>query len=115
MVDRAVSKIISCNTAGTYTLYTCPLNCRAKIPLIFISNVGSTNTISLLWYRIQDSTNYYIFGGKNMTSGEFVQLSEGYIVMEPGDILKVTINSNGDVHALCTAEEEFAANIRRAL
>lgn len=115
MTERAISKVISCLTAGDHTLYACPLNCRAKIPLVFFTNANGTNTVSLLWYRKQDNADYYIIGGKNMTQGEFVQLSDGYIVLEPEDRLTVRLDSAGVIDALCTAEEEFAANIRRAV
>jgi hypothetical protein len=111
---RAISKIIACTTAGTYNLYTCPSNCRAKIPLVFITNANGTNTVQLKWYRKQQNTSFYVVGGKNLSLGEFVQLSDGYIVLEPEDRLDVTISSNGNVDALCTAEETFIANIARA-
>jgi hypothetical protein len=114
MVDpRAISKIIACTTAATHVLYTCPLNCRAKIPLVFFTNVDGTNTVSLKWYRKADDTTYFIIGGKNMSEGEFVQLSQGYIVLDPEDRLEIVLDDSGVVDALCTAEELFAANTTR--
>lgn len=114
MEARAISKVIAITTAGTTTLYTCPSNCRAKIPLVFITNANGTNTIQLKWYRAEDNFSYYIIGGKNLSLGEFVQLSDGYIVMEPGDRLEVVTSSAGNIDALCTAEEMFIANVVRA-
>jgi hypothetical protein len=49
-----------------------------------------------------------------MSQGESIQLSQGYIVLEPEDRLDVTISAIGEVDALCTAEESFLANINRA-
>lgn len=112
---REISKIISCTTAGSHTLYTCPVNCRAKIPLVFFTNANGNNTVSLLWYRAADNASYYIIGGKNMSQGEFVQLSQGYIVLEPGDRLTISLGSSGIIDALCTAEEKFTANTTRAV
>lgn len=114
MIERATSKVISCTTAGEHTLYTCPSNCRAKIPLVFFTNANGSNTVSLLWYRKQDNYDYYIIGGKNMSFGEYVQLSDGYIVMEPEDRLIIELGSSGLVDALCTAEETFISNTTRA-
>lgn len=114
MVERAISHVVSATTIGTHNLYTCPLNCRAKIPLVFFTNANGNNTVSLLWYRKQDNASYYIIGGKNMSLGEFVQLSNAYIVLEPEDRLDIVIGSNGVVDALCTAEEMFISNTTRA-
>jgi hypothetical protein len=112
--SRAISKVIACTTAGTHVLYTCPLNCRAKIPLVFITNANGTNTITFKWYRKVDDLSYYIIGGKNLSLGEFIQLSDAYIVLDPEDRLEVTLSSNGNVDALCTAEETFTPNTTRA-
>jgi len=111
---RAVSYAVSCLTASTHVLYTCPLNCRAKIPLVFFSNPNGNNTVSLSWYRKKNNASYHIVGGKNMASGEFVQLSQAYLVMEPEDRLEITLSTSGHIDALCTAEETFTANLTRA-
>lgn len=110
---RAISHVVACTTAGTYNLYTCPLNCRAKIPLVFFTNANGTNTVSLKWYRKADNASYFIVGGKNMSQGEFVQLSDAYIVLDPEDRLDITVGSTGIVDALCTAEEMFISNVTR--
>lgn len=114
MEARAVSKIIAITTIATKNLYTCPSNCRAKIPLVYIINVSGNNTVQLKWFRKEDNTSYFIIGGKNLSVGESVKLSESYIVLEAGDRLDVTTASAGVVDALCTAEEFFTANINRA-
>lgn len=113
MVERAISKVVACTTAGTHILYTCPLNCRAKIPLVFFTNANGNNTVSLKWYRKQDNASYYIIGGKNMSQGEYVQLSQAYIVLDPEDRLEVILSDAGVIDALCTAEETFTANTTR--
>lgn len=111
---RAISKVIACTTAGTYVLYTCPPNCRAKIPLVFITNANGTNSITFKWYRKVTDVSYFIIGGKNLSLGEFIQFSGSYIVLDPEDRLEVTLGSNGNVDALCTAEETFTPNTTRA-
>lgn len=112
---RAVSYAVSCLTAGAHVLYTCPLNCRAKIPLVFFANANGNNTVSLTWYRKKDNDSYYIIGGKNMTTGEVVQLSQAYIMLEPEDRLEISLSTSGHIDALCTAEELFTANLTRAV
>jgi hypothetical protein len=111
---REISKIIACTTVGTHNLYTCPLNCRSKIPLVFITNAGGNNTVSLKWYRKAQNISFFIQGGKNLSLGESLQFSGAYIVLEPEDRLDITITHNGVVDALCTVEEMFLANKTRA-
>lgn len=106
---REKSVIIACTTdAQRETLYECPANCRARVPLVFITNVNGTVSIAFEWYRAEDTTHYYIISGKNLSTGEFIQLSDSYLVLEPGDKLEVTpTGSTPQVDALCTVEEIF--------
>lgn len=110
MIDfREKSEVISCTTDGaTETLYTCPANCRARIPLVYIVNANGTVTLTLFWYRALDDTSYYIIGGKNFGEAETIQLSDAYLVMLPGDKLEVKVEGTTPlVDAICTAEEIF--------
>ena len=81
--------------------------------MVFFTNANGNNTVSLKWYRKQTDISYYIIGGKNMSLGEFVQLSDGYIVLEPEDRLEIVLGSSGLVDALCTAEEYYTPNMVR--
>lgn len=114
METRAISHIIACTTATTHNLYTCPQNCRGKVVLVFITNANGNNSVNLTWYRAAKDTNYFILGGKNLSLGEFVQLSDSYIILEPGDRLDITLSTAGNVDAFCTVEESFISNTVRA-
>ena len=91
------------------TLYTCPNNCRAKVPLLFVTNANGTTSVMIEWYRAAETEHHYILSGKNLATGEFIQFSEGYIVLEPGDKLEITPSGNATPHisAFCTVEETF--------
>lgn len=93
----------------TYVLYSCPANCVAYMSLLFFTNSNGTTTVTVSWYRSRYSQTFAIVGGKNMTSGEFVQFSDGFIVLEPGDEIRVVASGNAspNIDALCTVEEEF--------
>lgn len=95
-----------------YTLYTCPPNCVSHMHLLYVAN-GSTTTpaITVEWERA-DGSHMHIISDKNMTSGEFVQWSNGYIVLEPGDRFVATATGHASPHidVLCTVEEFFLAN-----
>lgn len=113
---RLRSEIVACTVAvdSPYTLYTVPANCNSKVVLLYIVNAGgSSNTITVEWYRAKDTASYYLIGGKNVASTESIKLfdpAESFILMDAGDRLDVTIGSNGTVDAICTVEEEFNAN-----
>lgn len=103
------TNIIACTVSGTkYTLYTCPAQCRARVPLVFITNANGTVTVNFEVYKAANATSYFIIGSKNMATGEFIQLSDAYIVLEPGDKLEVTATGTTPrVDAICTVEEIF--------
>jgi len=108
-VDRPTSTIKSFTTSGsTGILYTCPLNCRSKVVLVYIVNAGPNVSVNLKWYRASTSTSFFILGSKNMALGEYVQLSDSYIILDPGDRLELTPTGTTPlVDAICTAEETF--------
>ena len=106
---RARTPIVKCEVSATRTdFYTCPPNCRAKIPLVYIVNANGTVSISFEIYKAESDSYFFIIAGKNLALGETIQLSDAYIVLEPGDKLVITCTgSTVDVDALCTAEEMF--------
>lgn len=106
---RARTPIVKVTASATRTsFYTCPPNSRARIPLIYIVNVNGTVSITFEIYKAIADTHFFILSGKNLAEGETIQLSESYIVLEPGDKLIITCTgATVDVDALCTAEEIF--------
>jgi hypothetical protein len=113
MENRAKTYNVSCTvSAQEYTLYTCPDNCRAKMNLLYLTNSDGTTTVNVEWNRA-DGSHVHILGGKNMTSGEFIQWSGAYIVLEPTETFTVSATvGSGSPHIdiLCTVEEYFLPN-----
>ena len=109
-VTREKSPLIACTVSGdTYTLYTCPPNCTAKVPLVFITNANGTVTVEFRIYKETTGVRYFIIGGKNLSLGDYIQLShEIGIVLESGDSLEVkATGATVNVDALCTVVEQF--------
>jgi hypothetical protein len=106
---RARTPITKVTVSATRTpFYTCPPNSRAQIPLIYIVNSNGTVSVTFEIYKAETATYFFIIAGKNLALGETIQLSDSYIVLEPGDQLVITCTGNTiDVDALCTAEEIF--------
>lgn len=104
---------VSCTVRDqSYTLYTCPANCRAYMNLLYIANGnGNSPDVDVEWFRA-DGSHAHIIGGKNLVTGGFIQWSDAYIVFEPGDYLTVVASAVVSPHidALCTVEEFFLPN-----
>lgn len=107
---REKSPIIACTVSGaTYILYTCPSNCVARVPLVFITNANGNVSVTFKIYKASTATSYFVIGGKNMSQGEFIQLSDNTgLILEAGDRLEVIpTGSTVVVDALCTVIEQF--------
>jgi hypothetical protein len=112
MLNRAKTYNVACLVEDQeYTLYTCPDNCRTHMVLLYIVNTNGNTTIDVEWNRA-DGSHVHLLGGKNITSGDFIQISDSYIVLEAGDVVAATASSNASPHidVMCTVEEYFLPN-----
>ena len=112
--SRTKSYIDDATVDGTaVTLYTCPDNCRTHMSLLYIGNSGTNaSDIQVSWYRAEDTETHNILAGKNLSVGEFVQWSDAFIVLEPGDYISFTPSATGGgasphIDCFCTVEEFF--------
>ena len=109
-IYRETSPIIACTVSGTtYTLYQCPANCVARVPLVFVTNANGTASVNIKVYKADVATSYFVVGGKNLGTGEFIQLeSQVGLVLAAGDKIQVTASGATIlVDALCTVVEQF--------
>ena len=95
------------------TIYTCPSNSVSYMSLVFVSN-GTANASDVLieWYDASETSRITIVGSKNLSGGEFLQLSSAFLVLEPGDRLEVTPSNTAggndpDIGVITTVEEVF--------
>ena len=99
-----------------YTVYTCPPNTVAYMSLVFVSNASaSASDVNVEWDDDDSGTPIVIIGGKNLASGEFIQLSGSFLVLEESDTVKMTTantagGNNPDVSIIVTVEEVFLPN-----
>jgi len=107
---RTKSEAVSCETEDQLeTLYTCPANCRAEVTMLFVVNANGNTTVNAFWYRAAQTESFSILGGKNMTAGEYILLTNATLVLEPGDKLQVMPigNTSPNIDAMCTVTETF--------
>ena len=112
--SRTRSEIIACTTDDqAETLYTCPANCKAHMSLLFITNAASADSdVDVQWYRASQDTSYFIVGSVNLSTGEFLQFNNAFIVLEAGDYITIEPSNTGggsdpQIYAFCTVEEFF--------
>lgn len=113
--SRTKSEIIACTTDDVaVTLHTCPPNSRAHMNLLFVTNASAQATdVEIKWYRASKGTSFYILGGTNLDTGEYIRFDGGaFIVLESGDYITVEPSNTGggvspQIDAFCTVEEFF--------
>lgn len=89
MRELTVGKNLTAGTANT--VYTVPKGCKAIATLLFITNRGgSTASVSAGWHDVSYGSTVTIVGAKSLGAGEYLQFSQGRMVMDEGDYLTVT-------------------------
>lgn len=93
-------------TAGvSNTVYTVPKGCKAIATLLFLSNAGgSTSSISADWYDKSVDDDIVIAGGKSISAGDYIQFSDGRLVLDEYDEIRVTPASGSTFSVLLTVE-----------
>ena len=107
---------IRCDTdEAVETLYTCPSNCRSHMSMLHLVNAGGTVTVDVEFNRSAASqaalgvdAQAHILGGKNMSTGDYIQFLGAVMVLEPGDTVTIVADgSSPHVDAIATVEEFF--------
>ena len=93
-------------TAGvSNTVYTVPKGCKAIATLLFLSNYGgNSKSISADWYDKSADDDIVIAGGKSISAGDYIQFSDGRLVMDEYDELRVTPEAASTFSVILTVE-----------
>ncbi len=93
-------------TAGVVnTVYTVPKGCKAIATLLFFSNYGgSSKSITASWYDKSENDSTIIMGGKSIGAGDYIQFSQGRMVMDEYDELRVTPEASSSFSVIFTVE-----------
>ena len=93
-------------TAGTTTtVYTVPKGCKAIATLLFIANGGgSTAAVSADWYDASADDDVIIAASKSLGAGDYLQFSDGRMVMDEYDEMRVTPASGATMSVIFTVE-----------
>ena len=114
--SRFKSVNLRCDTdAAVETLYTCPNNCRSHMSMLHLVNAGGNVTVDIEFNRsaatqsaLGVDASVHILGGKNMSTGDYIQFLGAVMVLEPGDTVTVTADgTTPTVDVIATLEEFF--------
>jgi hypothetical protein len=103
MRELTVGKNIVANTPTT--VYTVPKGCKAIATLLFISNsTGSNKTVSAVWHDFSEGDDIVILGTSNLDANKYIQFSDGRMVMDEYDYVKITTETGSTMSAILTME-----------
>jgi ABC-type spermidine/putrescine transport system permease subunit II len=93
-------------TAGSTNLvYTVPKGCKAIATLLMISNYGgNSKSVTAAWYDKTDNESVTIVGGHSISSGSYLMFSQGRMVMDEYDELRITPESGSSFSVIFTVE-----------
>ena len=103
MRELTVAKNLTAGTSNT--VYTVPKGCKAIATLLFLSNhTGSTKAITASWYNKTSNTTVDIVASKSLPSKDFLQFSDGRMVMDESDELRCTPEAGSNFSVIFTVE-----------
>lgn len=104
MEGRKVSAITTRTDTTKETLYTVPTKHHALWELAYVISLTGNDSPSVFWYDVSKNTEYKILGGKNLSAGDYVLLTNAVVAMEEGDEVRVQNSTTNSVTYLCTFE-----------
>jgi hypothetical protein len=82
-----------------------PKGCKAIATLLFIANGGgSSASVSAGWHDVSYGATIVISGAKNLGAGDYLQFSDGRMVMDEGDYVTVTPAAGSTMSVILTME-----------
>jgi len=96
-----------CTTTSRELIYTCPKNHTTLITLLFLSNTDTANRdVTIEWYDSDEAVYYTVFG-TSLSSKNYLQFSDGYMVLNEDDSFHITAGAANVISAIISVEEIF--------
>ena len=86
------------------TLYTVPAKNTGLWSMMYIISLAGNETPQVYWYDSHTSTEYFIVGGKNLGTGEYILLSDAHVALKENDEIRVQNTGTNDVTYIATIE-----------
>jgi hypothetical protein len=92
-------------TTGATDVYTVPSNSRAIIQNIHAANVGSGNVVVHAHIYDNSATTQYTFAKHTIAANNSQSISDGSVILEENDVLRVQADSANDIEGTCAILE----------
>ena len=96
------TKNANVTTTDESTLVTIPNGYVAHWNMLFVSNLGGSTNGAGIYVAKADASRIDILGGGNVSSKEYVLITDGVFVLQAGDSIKAYTTAAGDVEFVVT-------------
>ena len=96
------TKNVNVTTTDVATIVTIPSGFVAHWNMLFVSNIGGSTNGAGLYVDKADGSRVDILGGGNISSKDYVLLTDAVFVLQPGDAVKAFATSSGDMEFVIT-------------
>ena len=92
-------------TTDATDVYTVPSNSRAIVQNIHMANIGAGNVVVHAHIYDNSATTQYTFAKHTIAASNSQSVSDGSVVLEENDILRVQADSANDIEGTCAILE----------
>jgi len=92
-------------TTAATDIYTVPSNSRAIVQNIHMANIGAGNVVVHAHIYDNSATTQYTFAKHTIAANDSQSVSDGSVVLEENDILRVQADSANDIEGTCAILE----------
>ena len=92
-------------TTAATDVYTVPSNSRAIVQNIHMANVGAGNVVVHAHIYDNSATTQYTFAKHTIAASNSQSISDGSVILEENDILRVQADSANDIEGTCAILE----------
>jgi hypothetical protein len=92
-------------TTDATDVYTVPSNSRAIVQNIHAANIGSGNVVIHAHIYDNSATTQYTFAKHTIAASNSQSISDGSVILEENDVLRVQADSANDIEGTCAILE----------
>ena len=97
MANRYKNAQFDLTTTNATDIYTVPLNSRAIVQNIHMANIGSGNVVVHAHLFDNSASKQFTFAKHTIASNSSQSMSDGTIILEENDVLRVQAASADDI------------------
>ena len=92
-------------TTNATDIYTVPSNSRAIVQNIHMANIGAGNVVVHAHIYDNSASTQFTFAKHTIAASDSQSISDGSVVLEENDILRVQADSANDIEGTCAILE----------